>query len=72
LGVRAYRLATCPTAAGWRSTNERWDLLNEPRNFFKHPGKDLTDQILFSDEMNDYLLLVASNDCLCAPVAARR
>ena len=52
-----------------RSENERWDTLNEPRNLFKHPAKDLTDQILFSDEMNDYLLLVACNDCstLCAP-----
>jgi hypothetical protein len=46
-----------------------WDTLNEPRNFFEHPENDLTDQIAFSDEMNDFLLFAASNDCstLCAP-----
>jgi hypothetical protein len=51
------------------SENELWNILNEPRSFFKHPGNDLTDQIVFSDEMNDFLLLATSNDCaaLCAP-----
>lgn len=46
-----------------------WDTLNEPRNLFERPGNDLADQIAFSDEMNDFLLFAASNDCstLCAP-----
>jgi hypothetical protein len=50
------------------SQSEPWDVRTEPRNLFKHPGRGLEDQIVFSDEMNDFLLLAASQDCstLCA------
>jgi hypothetical protein len=36
------------------------DILNEPRNFFKHLKNDSVD---FSDEMNDFILFTACHDC---------
>lgn len=39
-----------------------WNVINAARNFFKHPGKELSDEIEFSDEMNDLALLMACND----------
>jgi hypothetical protein len=36
------------------------DILNEPRNFFKHLKNGSVD---FSDEMNDFVLFTACHDC---------
>ena len=45
------------------------NLLNAARNFFKHPGNSLGEQIEFNDSMNDFQLLSACIDCetLCTP-----
>lgn len=42
---------------------ELWDVFNLARNFFKHLGKSLDETIEFSDEMNDFTLMMASDDC---------
>ena len=39
-------------------------VLNEPRNFFKHPSINPDDSIDFSDEMNDFVLFTACHDCM--------
>jgi hypothetical protein len=39
-----------------------WNVLNEARNFFKHPADSLDDSIEFADEINDSMLLAASFD----------
>lgn len=46
-----------------------WNLLNAARNFFKHEGSSLDEQIEFDDTMNDFALITACTDCatLCAP-----
>jgi hypothetical protein len=43
--------------------NEQWEIRDGSRDFFKGVEKDLADRIVFSDEMNDFVLLAASNDC---------
>jgi hypothetical protein len=40
---------------------EIMDILNKPRNFFKHLKNDSID---FSDEMNDFVLFTACHDCM--------
>jgi len=46
-----------------------WNILNSARNFFKHEGTSLEDEIEFSDDMNDFAIFSACNDCttLCQP-----
>jgi hypothetical protein len=39
-----------------------WNILNGPRNFFKHPADHLNDSIEFSDEYNDFMILSAVHD----------
>jgi len=48
---------------------EIWNILNAARNFFKHPGTSLSENIEFEDSMNDFALLTACTDCatLCMP-----
>lgn len=43
---------------------ELWDALNGPRNFFKHAGGGLEEQIEFSDLQNDLMLWIACHDCI--------
>ena len=45
------------------SENKLWEILNGSRDFFRHPGKSLADRIVFSDEMNDFVLLAAADHC---------
>jgi hypothetical protein len=40
-----------------------WNILNGPRNFFKHPGDSLDETVEFSDTFNDFMLLSACHDC---------
>jgi len=44
------------------SEKQLWNILNGPRNFFKHPADHLTDSIEFSDEYNDFMILSAVHD----------
>jgi hypothetical protein len=46
-----------------RTQKEIMKILNEPRNFFKHPSKHPDETIDFSDEMNDFILFTACHDC---------
>jgi hypothetical protein len=40
-----------------------WNLINDARNFFKHPGTSLADEVEFDDILNDFALLAACLDC---------
>src|SRR5258708_3819853 len=40
-----------------------WNILNGPRNFFKHSGESLDETVEFSDTYNDFMLLSACHDC---------
>ena len=44
------------------SEKQLWNILNGPRNFFKHPADHLNDSIEFSDEYNDFTILSAVHD----------
>lgn len=44
------------------SEKQLWNILNGPRNFFKHPADHLNDSIEFSDEYNDFMILSAVHD----------
>ena len=44
-----------------RSDTQLWNILNNNRNFFKHPKSGTLE---FSDEDNDCMLLIASFDCM--------
>jgi hypothetical protein len=51
------------TAFPDRSQQELWNVLNDVRNFLKHPRKPPDDTIEFHDDCNVYTLLAASHDC---------
>jgi hypothetical protein len=44
------------------SEKQLWNILNGPRNFFKHPADHLNASIEFSDEYNDFMILSAVHD----------
>ncbi|MGF6985184.1 hypothetical protein QFZ99_004661 [Paraburkholderia atlantica] len=40
-----------------------WNVLNGARNFFKHPGKSLEEEIELRDTDNKHMLFLACHDC---------
>ena len=48
-----------------RNRKQLWDILNEPRNFMKHPeaSKDLAARLELDDGMNNAMIWVACHDC---------
>ena len=45
-----------------REDKEIWNMVNRARNFFKHPGEALDDEIEFTDEDNDVQFIFAIHD----------
>jgi sarcosine oxidase delta subunit len=42
---------------------ELWNAINGPRNFLKHPGDSLDDEITLTDSENSSMLFFACHDC---------